>query len=61
MKAFVLRAVTLAVLSAAAILVLFEFGRLGLLRSRVFLLLLVLPLLLLFLWAVKKAVEQNRR
>lgn len=61
MKAFLLRSVTLAVLAAAALLALFEFGHLGFLRSRAFIVFLVLPLLLLFLWAVKKAVEQNRK
>ena len=61
MKAFLLRSLTLLVLCAAGILALFEFGRLGFLRSRALIVLLVLPLVLLFLWAVKKAVEQNRK
>ncbi len=61
MKGFLLRSVTLAVLCAAAILCLFEFGRLGFLRSRAFLVVLVLPLVLLLLWAVRKAARQNRK
>ncbi len=61
MKGFLLRSLTLLVLGAAALLCLFEFGRLGFLRSRALIVLVVLPLVLLFLWAVKKAVEQHRK
>ena len=47
-------------ISGGLLLVIFELGgRAGILRSRPFVLLVVLPLILLFVWAVKKATRKG--
>jgi len=57
-----LRVLLLLVLAGAAILVLFEFGsELVILRSRVFITFVVVPLVILFIYAARKAAEELRR
>ena len=56
-----LRIVVLCAIGAAAFLLLFEFGHLQVFRTRAFILTIILPVLLLFLWAVRKVIDENRR
>ena len=56
-----LRVLLLLVLAGAAVLVLFEFGsELVILRCRVFITFIVVPLIILFVYAVRKAAEEIR-
>jgi len=56
-----LRVLLLLVLAGAAILILFEFGsELVILRSRVFITFVVVPLVILFIYSVRKAAEEIR-
>jgi len=56
-----LRVLLLLVMAGAAVLILFEFGsELVILRSRVFITFIVVPLVILFIYAVRKAMEEIR-
>ena len=56
-----LRVLLLLVMAGAAVLILFEFGsELVILRSRVFLTFVVVPLVVLFIYAARKAAEEIR-